>query len=94
MADPVSWLMIEPGWQVVAADGTEIGQVEEVVGDADSDIFNGLAVSTRVLGKPKYVPAERVGEITDGKVELDLPADAIKHLDDHEPQPPSAEFRA
>lgn len=86
--------MIEPGWAVVAADGTEIGQVEELVGDTDSDIFNGLAVSTGVLGKPKYVPSERVAGITDGKVELDLPADSIKHLADHGPPPPSAEFRA
>jgi len=94
MADPVSWFMIEPGWTVVAADGSEVGQVQEVVGDADSDIFNGLAVSTRLIAKPKYVPAEQVSGITEGEVRLDLPADGIDELDDHEPQPPSAEFRA
>lgn len=94
MSDPVSWLMIEPGWTVAAADGTEIGKVEEVVADTGSDIFNGLAVSTSVLGKSKYVPAERVAEITDGEVRLDLPAEAVEALDDHEQQPPSAEFRA
>lgn len=93
MADPVSWFVIEPGWTVVAADGSEIGQVEEVVGDTGTDIFNGLAVATRVLAKPKYVPAERVAEITDGVVRLDLSAERIKGLDDHEPQPPSTEFR-
>ena len=43
---PVSWLVIEPGWTVVAADGTEVGRVEELVGDSGIDIFNGLAVST------------------------------------------------
>jgi hypothetical protein len=91
---PVAWLVIEPGWTVVAADGTEVGRVEELVGDTGRDIFNGLAVSTGVLAKPKYVPAERVAEITEGEVRLDLPADGIEHLDDHEPQPPSAEFRA
>jgi uncharacterized protein YrrD len=94
MADPVSWLMIEPGWTVVAADGSEIGRVEEVVADEETDIFNGLAVSTGVLAKPKYVPAERVSGITEGEVRLDLAADGIGELDDHEPQPPSAEFRA
>jgi len=90
---PVSWLVIEPGWSVVSADGEEIGQVDEVVGDASKDIFNGLAVSTGLLGKPKYVPAERVGEIVDGEVRVDLPADAVEHLDDHELQPPSTELR-
>jgi sporulation protein YlmC with PRC-barrel domain len=94
VTDPVSWLMIEPGWTVVAADGTEVGKVEEIVGDTGTDIFNGLAVSTSLLGRSKYVPAERVAEITEGQVELDLPAERIEQLDDHDPQPPSTEFRA
>jgi hypothetical protein len=53
-----------------------------------------LAVSTGLLGKPKYVPAERVGEIVDGQVRVDLPADAVENLDDHDPAPPSTELRA
>jgi uncharacterized protein YrrD len=94
MTDPVSWLMIEPGWKVVAADGTEVGTIEEVVGDTGSDIFNGLAVSTGLLTRPKYVPAERVSEITEGEVRVDLHAEHIEHLDEHEPQPPSEELGA
>jgi uncharacterized protein YrrD len=90
----VSWLVIEPGWTVLAADGSEIGRVEEVVGDTGSDIFNGLAVSSGLLTKAKYVPAERVGEIRDGEVHLDLLPDGIDDLEEHEPEPPSAEFRA
>jgi uncharacterized protein YrrD len=85
--------MIEPGWTVVAADRTEVGTVEEVVGDANADIFNGLAVATGLLGRSKYVPAERVAEISDGEVRLDLPAETIEALDDHEPEPPSTELR-
>lgn len=92
-ADPVSWLMIEPGWKVVAADGTDVGKVEKIVGDTGSDIFNGLSVVTGLLGKPKYVPAERVRTITDGQVELDLSEDAVGKLEDHELQPPSEQFR-
>jgi uncharacterized protein YrrD len=94
MADPVSWLVVEPGWSVVGRDGTEIGKVEEVIGDSGEDIFNGLSVSSGLLGKPKYVPSERVAGIVEGEIRLDLPAEAIEHLDDHEQQPPSAEFRA
>jgi sporulation protein YlmC with PRC-barrel domain len=85
--------MIEAGWTVVAADGTEVGKVEEIVGDTGSDIFNGLAVSTSLLGRSKNVPAERVAEITDGEVRLDLTADAVEQLDDYEPRPPSTELR-
>jgi sporulation protein YlmC with PRC-barrel domain len=93
VADPVSWLVVEPGWKVVGADGKVIGRVEQIVGDTGEDIFNGLAVSTGLLGKPKYVPAERVAEIVEGEIRLDLPADAVEHLDDHEPHPPSEELR-
>jgi hypothetical protein len=35
-----------------------------------------------------------VAGIVEGEIRLDLPAEAIEHLDDHEQQPPSAEFRA
>jgi hypothetical protein len=80
--------MVEPGWSVVAADGSNVGRVEAVVGDTGSDIFNGLAVSTGILSRAKYVPAERVAEIVEGEVRLDLPADGIERLDDHEPQSP------
>jgi uncharacterized protein YrrD len=92
--DPVSWLMIEPGWTVVAQDGAEIGKVEEIVGDTGKDIFNGLSISTGLLAKPKYVPSERVRAITEGRVELDLRAEEVGALGDHDPQPPSEQFRA
>ena len=85
MTEPVSWLLIEPGWKVVDADGEDIGRVEEVVGDTSSDIFNGLAVSTGLLAKPRYVPAEQVGEITEGEVQLKLPAEHVERLEEHEP---------
>ena len=91
--EPVSWLVIEPGWVVVAADGTEVGRVEELIGDTGKDIFNGLAISSGVLGKAKYVPSERVSAITDGRVQLDLEADAVDALGDHEQPPPSEQLR-
>lgn len=81
MSDPVSWLAIEPGWTVVAADGSEVGRVEEVF--ADKDIFGGLAVATAPLQNPRYVPAERVGTITEGRVQLVLSPDEVRRLGEH-----------
>jgi hypothetical protein len=75
MEDPVSWLLIRPGWKVTTADGTAYGEVDEVVGDENADVFDGLAVATSSFGKPRYVPAERVAEISDGVVHLSAPAD-------------------
>lgn len=72
MSDPVSWLMIERGWPVLGAAGEELGKVHEVLGDKESDIFDGLSVSTSLLAKPHYVAAERVGEIEQGRVHTDL----------------------
>ena len=65
MSDPVSWLLIEPGWRVVGPDGEEIGRVEEVIGDSTHDIWDGLAIATGMLASPRYVPSEQVAEITE-----------------------------
>jgi hypothetical protein len=89
-ADPVSWLMIEPGWKVLAADGTEVGKVDEVTGDSNADIFDGLAVATSALGKPRYVPAEQVAEIVEGAVRLKLNREQVKRLGDSEEPATSA----
>jgi hypothetical protein len=83
MADPVSWLMIETGWKVLAADGTEVGKVDEVAGDSSADIFDGLAVATSALGKPRYVPAEEIASIEPGTVQLSLSHDQVEQLGEY-----------
>jgi Uncharacterized protein conserved in bacteria (DUF2171) len=90
--DPVSWLMIQQGWKVVDAAGAEIGRVEEVVGDTGVDIFNGLSISTGLLGGRRYVPAEAVRAITEGHVQLQLSGDEVKGLRSYEQPPPSEEI--
>ena len=81
-ADPVSWMLIEPGWDVVAADGSDVGRVDAVTGDENADIFNGLAISAG-LARPRYVPAESVARIVEGRVELALSADAVVALPEY-----------
>jgi hypothetical protein len=72
--------MIEPGWRVESADGSDIGRIEEVTGDSNADIFDGLAISFSVLGRQHYVPSEQVGEIVDGTVRLKLDREACENL--------------
>jgi uncharacterized protein YrrD len=86
MSVPLSWLMIEPGWTVHSEDGNEVGAVHEVLGDEDADIFDGLAVTPGLLKRQRYVPAEHVAEITEGRVVLALSADAFRRLDEYEPK--------
>jgi hypothetical protein len=85
--DPVSWLMIEPGWTVVDPDGKEVGRVEEVAGDSSIDIFSGLAVASGILSRPRFVPAEQVAEITEGLVRLSVSLDRLSEYE----EPPPAE---
>ena len=78
---------MEPGWDVVDSAGESVGKIDEVLGDKNRDIFDGLAVSTGLVGKPKYVPAERVGEIREDRVQLELSADEVDRLEPYEPEP-------
>ena len=75
--DPVSWFLIEPGWDVVDSAGEKVGTVAEVKGDTESDIFSGLEVSTGLIGKPHSIPSESVGTIVDGRVALTIPKSAV-----------------
>lgn len=88
MADPVAWLVVEAGWEVVSSDGEKVGAVDEVLGDQNADIFDGLAVAPGVLKKAKYVPSERVGEIVEGRVTLQLTPVEFDALDEYEPNAP------
>ena len=49
MADPVAWKVVERGWTVAASDGNEVGKVDQVIGDPEADIFDGLAAATAGL---------------------------------------------
>jgi hypothetical protein len=88
MADPISWLVLEPGHRVVTSDGEELGKVEQVLGDRTADIFDGLSVATAVLGKPTYVPAEAIESIDTEAVRLSISPENAAKLD--ELQPPRA----
>ena len=90
----LSWLVIERGWSVVSSDGTEIGYVEQVVGDSDEDVFNGLSLSLSFFDEPRYVPSEKVGRIFENRVELTLTTDEAKQLGEFLEPPPSLDIDA
>jgi hypothetical protein len=81
MPDPVAWTVMERGWKVLGADGAEVGRVDEITGDENADIFDGLTVSKGVLSKPKYVPSEHVAQIFEGEVHLSLSQAQIEALE-------------
>jgi hypothetical protein len=62
--DPVSWLLVEPGWKVVDASGAKVGKVDEVLGDQQTDIFHGLVVDGR------EILADQIAEIREDEIRL------------------------
>ena len=82
MADPVAWTLIERGWPVYDADGNEVGKVQEITGDENADIFDGLSIKERSFAADKYVPAEVVDRIEDGAVHLSIRGNAVATLED------------
>ena len=92
--DPLSWLTIRPGWKVVAADGVEVGEVDEIAGDDTEDVFDGLAVATSAFGKPRYVLSEQVGLITHGVVHLTIDHTQVEQLGEYLEPATSAEIEA
>jgi hypothetical protein len=85
VADPTSWLVVEPGYPVAAPDGEEIGKVDEVLSDNTADIFDGLAILTGMVGKPKYVPSELVASIDTDAVRLTIGKDELDGLEEYTP---------
>ena len=92
MADPVSWKVVERGWRVLAGDGSDLGSVDEGVGDSTADIFNGLVVSPGLLRGNRYVPSEQVAEIREGEVQLALDSAAFEALEEWQGTPPSLDI--
>lgn len=89
MADPVAWTVVERGWTVAASDGSEVGKVDQVLGDPEADIFDGLAVGAgAVLDRPRYVPSEKVGAIEEGTVHLTVSAEDYGEMAPYEEPPP------
>jgi sporulation protein YlmC with PRC-barrel domain len=81
MAEPVAWKVIERGWAVYDSAGERVGTIDQIVGDTEADIFDGIAIDDSVFGPKKYVPSENVGRIEDGSVHLTIPGDRIATLD-------------
>jgi hypothetical protein len=83
MADPVAWTVIERGWKVFDSAGDDVGRIDEITGDENVDIFDGLTISQGVLSKAKYVPSEHVAEILEGEVHLSLTRDEVEKLESY-----------
>jgi sporulation protein YlmC with PRC-barrel domain len=92
MTDPVSWLQIGQGWNVITSDGVIVGTVAQVEGDKQSDIFDGLAVESKQPTQIRYVPGEQVAAIYPGEVTLKITSASIGALGPFQAPPPETKW--
>jgi hypothetical protein len=82
----VSWKAIEEKAQVFSSEGRAVGKVASVVGDADADVFTGLAVSLSLLSADRFVESERVRAIWPDRVDLTITSAEVEELPEYEEQ--------
>jgi uncharacterized protein YrrD len=74
LGEPSSYLLLEPGVPVYSSDGERLGEVEHVLADEASDVFDGIVIDKSVLpGGHRFVDASQVDRIHEGGVMLKLP---------------------
>lgn len=86
--DPISYLTLEAGTDVISADGESVGKVEHVLGDEGTDIFDGLVIDTRLgPGGLRFVDAPEVSELRERAVLLTISAADVEQLPEPGPSP-------
>ena len=86
--EPMSYVVLGEGTDVVSSDGNVVGKVQHVLADADEDVFDGIVIDTRLgPGGSHFVDADQVAEIYERAVVLEVPSAEIEHLPRPTPAP-------
>ncbi len=92
LGNPVSYLVLADGTPVYSSDGETVGNVEHVLGDTETDIFDGIVLDTTVLpGGQKFVDAPQIERIYERGVVLTIDAAAAEKLPEPSENPAAME---
>jgi uncharacterized protein YrrD len=81
LGNPISYLVLSDGTSVLSSDGHEIGTVEHVLADADTDVFDGVIVDTSAgPGGHRFADAEQIASIHERGVVLTVDASGAEKL--------------
>jgi uncharacterized protein YrrD len=95
LGSPASYLVLADGTPVLSSDGREVGRVEHVLADADSDVFDGVIVDMRAgFGGHRFADATQVDAIYERGVVLAMPASAAEKLPEPSDNPATLEASA
>lgn len=86
--EPISYLSVSPGLDVISSDGDRVGEVEQVLSDEKTGIFDGMVIDTRLgPGGIRFVDAPQVAECREKAVMLSVAAADIEDLPEPSPNP-------
>jgi hypothetical protein len=80
---PTSWRGIVYGTDVLAADGTRVGTVREVLGSDQEDIFHGIRVA-RSGHRDAMIAAEDLSDMTTTSLTTSLTSAEVGALPDYD----------
>jgi uncharacterized protein YrrD len=89
---PSSYRALDSGCPVYSSDGEKLGEVEHVLADEDTDIFDGIVIDRSVLpGGHRFADASEVDEIYERGVVLTVDAEAAERLPEPSESPAAME---
>jgi uncharacterized protein YrrD len=92
LGPPASFLTCGEGTPIYSSDGEKLGEVEHLLADADTDIFDGIVVDRSVLpGGHRFVDASQVDRIYERGVVLTIDAAAAESLPEPSANPAALE---
>jgi hypothetical protein len=89
LGNPASYLVLADGTPVLTSDGHEVGKVEHVLADPDSDVFDGVIVDMR--GGHRFADASMVEAIYENGVVLALTGPDAEQLPEPSENPATLE---
>jgi uncharacterized protein YrrD len=90
LGDPVSYLVLPEGTDVVSADGRKVGTVEHVLAVPEADVFDGVIVDTQTgPGGHRFADAEQIASVHERGIVLTLSAEQAEKLPEPSANPAS-----
>ena len=86
--EPISYVVLEAGTDVVSSDGTVVAKLQHVLADEEEDVFDGIVIDARLgPGGSHFVDADKVAAIYERAVVLNVPGSEIENLPRPTPAP-------
>lgn len=92
LGPPASYLTLQQGTPVYASDGESVGEIEHVLADEETDIFDGIVIDRSVLpGGHRFADATDIDRIHERGVVLNLDAASAERLPEPSENPAALE---